>query len=71
MLDLLVLGVAGWVGVVHVAGRALRGVGAGHRAVLLGQEAPARPRLWRGKATVEREKGEKKTFVKRALLTGG
>lgn len=56
LLDLLVLRVARWVRVLlHVSSRALGGIGAGHRAVLLGREPGIRPHLWRGKATVEKE----------------
>lgn len=42
LLDLLVLRVARWVRVLlHVSSRALGGIGAGHRAVLLGREPSA------------------------------
>lgn len=52
-LDLLMLRVSWRMRVLHVASRALRGIRAGHRAVLLGYEPGTGARLRLNKATTD------------------
>ena len=51
LLDLLVLGVAGGMRVLHVPCGTRGGIGAGHWAPLLGQEPAPRARLWGNETT--------------------
>lgn len=62
-LELLMLRVGWRMRVLHETGRALRGIRAGHRAVLLGYEPGTRARLRLNEATTDTNTHKKKEIV--------